>query len=101
MDRKKASLITAVVGIILIILSQVTVSYSTKNNLANENYIKENLKTIAKKCYLDGKCKNGQITIEKLISNSYIDNDLKDKLKGYSKNSFVVYPSLEVVLITE
>ena len=45
MDNKKASLITAVIGIILIVISRLSISYSAKTNEVNENYIKEKLKT--------------------------------------------------------
>ncbi len=101
MDRKKASLITAVIGIILIVLSRLSISYSAKTNEVNENYIKENLKNIAKKCYLEGKCKNGQITVSKLIENNYIDNDLKNNLNHYSDKSYIIYPELNVILINK
>ena len=101
MDRKKASLIVSVVGVIIMILSQITISYSKAEETLNENYVKENLKVIVKKCYLNTDCKKGKITITKLKENNYINDTFKEHLVNYSDDSYIMYPSLDIVLINK
>ena len=98
MWQKKASIITAILGIIAIILSKTAFTYASRETSNNELYIKENIISVTKKCYLDGKCKNGKITITKLKEKGYINDSLKQKLTEYEDESYIMYPSLEVVL---
>ena len=98
MLQRRASFITAVLGIIAIVLSKTAFTYASRETINNETFLKENLVSITKKCFLEGKCKNGKITVSKLKDLGYINDTLKEKLIDYEDDSYIMYPSLDVVL---
>lgn len=98
MWQRKASLITAILGIIAMVLSRTAFTYASRETMNNELFLKENLVSLTKKCYLEGNCKNGKITISKLKEKGYINDTMKEKLIEYKDDSYIMYPSLEVEL---
>ena len=101
MNEKKVCLIITIVGILIIILIQTLIMIDDDKLKKEENYIKENLIEISKKCIQDKKCKEEDILLETLLNENYIDGHLKEKLNTYSKKSIIKYPSFEVELIKE
>jgi len=101
MNEKKVCLIITIIGILIIILIQTFILIDEDKLKKEENYIKENLTERAKKCIQDKKCKEEDISLETLFNQKYINNELKEKLKSYSKKSTIKYPSFEIELIKE
>ena len=95
MSKNKCGLILTITGIIVIIITSVTISIKEYNKNKKEDIIKSNLLSYSKKCVLDKKCSD---TVKELIEKDYINEETINLLSDYSTNSYVIYSLREVYL---
>ncbi len=96
--RNKIVLLIAIFGIILILITAVSVKVEKYNEDKTVMELKSTLLSITKTCVSDNKCTNDTVTVEELDTLGYINTNLKEKLKNYSEKSYIIYSIKEVYL---
>ena len=98
MEKRLIAVFIALFGVIIIVLSSTFIKFSQSAVIKENTYLVENLKDLAKKCILEEKCERPIVTLQNLLDNNYLNDELKEKIKEYTTDSYIVYPSNEVVL---
>lgn len=98
LNKKRICILMATVGILVITFVQVYILIDNEKEHSIQIYLKENLINQAKKCVRDNVCEEGNISIQSLIDNNYLEDKYLSLLDDYSFDSYVSYPSLEVSL---
>lgn len=96
--RNKIVFLIAIFGIILILITAVSVKIEKQSEEKTEMELKSTLLSITKTCVSDNKCMNDTVTVEELNSLGYTNTNLKEKLKNYSEKSYIIYSIKEVYL---
>ena len=96
--RNKIVFLIAIFGIILILITAVSVKIEKQSEEKTVMELKSTLLSITKTCVKDNKCMNDTVTVEELNSLGYINTNLKEKLKKYSEKSYIIYSIKEVYL---
>lgn len=96
--RNKIVFLIAIFGIILILITAVSVKIEKQSEEKTVMELKSTLLSITKTCVRDNKCMNDTVTVEELNSLGYININLKEKLKNYSEKSYIIYSIKEVYL---
>jgi len=98
MSKRSVCLLITVVGLIIIIGVATFISISDDKKQEKEEFISKNLIQLVKECIKDEICEEEIITVKFLSDNNYITKDLKEKLDGYSLESYIKVKKYEVVL---
>ena len=96
--RNKIVFLIAIFGIILILITAVSVKIEKQSEEKTVMELKSTLLSITKTCVKDNKCMNDTVTVEELNSLGYTNTNLKEKLKNYSEKSYIIYSIKEVYL---
>lgn len=96
--RNKIVFLIAIFGIILILITAVSVKIEKQSEEKTVMELKSTLLSITKTCVRDNKCMNDTVTVEELNSLGYINTNLKEELKNYSEKSYIIYSIKEVYL---
>ena len=96
--RNKIVFLIAIFGIILILITAVSVKIEKQSEEKTVMELKSTLLSITKTCVKDNKCMNDTVTVEELNSLCYINTNLEEKLKNYSEKSYIIYSIKEVYL---
>lgn len=97
-NKKRVCTVMALVGVLVITFVQVYIMIDDDKEEDKKHYLEENLINQAKKCVRDKKCKEGNISIQTLKDNDYLEDKYLSLLTDYSFDSYISYPSLEVSL---
>ncbi len=89
--RNKIVFLIAIFGIILILITAVSVKIEKQSEEKTVMELKSTLLSITKTCVKDNKCMNDTVTVEELNSLGYINTNLEEKLKNYSEKSYIKY----------
>lgn len=98
MDKKRVCFVMACVGIMVITFVQVYILIDDEKERDKQIYLEQNLINQTKKCIRAKKCEEGNVSIKTLRENDYLEDKYLELLSDYSFDSYVSYPSLEVVL---
>ncbi len=90
--------IMALVGVLVITFVQVYIIIDDDKERDKQLFLEENLINQAKKCVIAKKCEEGNISIQTLKDNDYLEDKYLLLLSDYSFDSYVSYPNLEVNL---
>lgn len=98
MNKKRVCASMALVGILIITFVQVYIMIDNDKEQEKQIYLEENLINQTKKCLRDKVCDEGNVSLQILKDNNYLDDKYLSLLDDYSLDSYVSYPSLEVNL---
>lgn len=101
MEKKKRKICFAItiIGILIIVVTQIIISIIDVKEEKKENYIKENVISASKKCFREEKCSGDIVFFSDLIDKGYLNGYFLEEIKDYSKTSYINIPSYEVNLI--
>lgn len=97
--RNKIVLLITIFGIIILLITGVTIKVSNYNKEQEETKLKSVLLSISKTCIEQNKCTNDTITLKELDNFNLIDKTTKKELNSYNSNSYIIYSLKEVYLI--
>ena len=99
MGKRKVAFIVCVLGITMIVISSMGTSYAKQIEDDKETFVKENLKSLAKKCIDEGECEKNTVLLRTLKEKGYVERDIYEKVSIYDNDSYVTFPDYTVVLI--